>query len=319
MKDIQWAGADTIRFEVTKKLDIFHGRPPITFTYVNSFTDLEMNHPLHIHENTEIYFCISDRVDYVLGDGYYRLAPGDVVIVQAGEAHRVVLREAHQYERFFIQLPTGTFPSLSYDPLLSLMRRLGGASARLRPSASARRAVEAQLFDILSVCRETIAEGQVALHQTKIYAKTVELLCTLNELCDCVLEADGKATDEHLPELLADVMLYIDKNLKSIQSVNEIADAVHLASSYLSAMFRDHLGVPLVFHLQSRKMSLAKQLLEEGHSVADACHAAGYTDCSYFIRVFKRHLGMTPLKYRAAFCAVKESLETETAEKGGNG
>ena len=66
------------------------------------------------------------------------------------------------------------------------------------------------------------------------------------------------------------------------------------------------MGVPLVYHLQSRKMSHAKQLLEEGYSVNDACLAAGYTDCSYFIRVFKRHLGMTPLKYRAAFCAGKE-------------
>ena len=53
-------------------------------------------------------------------------------------------------------------------------------------------------------------------------------------------------------------------------------------------------------------MTLAKQLLEEGYSVADTCHELGYTDCSYFIRVFKRHMGMTPLKYRATFCAVKE-------------
>ncbi|MBO5898567.1 MAG: helix-turn-helix domain-containing protein [Clostridia bacterium] len=307
MKDIQWAGADTIRFEVTKTLDVLHGRPPLTFTYINSFTDLEMNHPLHIHENTELYFCISDKVDYVLGKSYLRLAPGDVVIVRAGEAHRVVLREAHRYERFFIQLPARVFPTLSHDPLHSLMHALGGGSARLRPSAEQRSAIEALLYDTLTVCREDIAEGLLALHQTKIYAKTVELLCLLNECADRVLGADGIAEDEHLPEPLADVMLYIDKNLKSIESVNEIADAVHLAPSYLSAMFRNHLGVPLVYHLQSRKMSLAKQLLEQGQSVADACLAAGYTDQSYFIRVFKRHLGVTPLKYRAAFCAGKEN------------
>ena len=306
MKEIQWAGADTIHFEVTKKLSIFRGFPPVTFAYVDSYTDFSLHHPLHIHQDVEIYFCISDKVDYIVNGDFYRLRPGDIVVLHACEPHRVVLREPHQYERFFVSFPMGAFPKHLHDPLLDLLDALEGKPNRLRPTTEEDGVIRGLLYDTLALCRGDIAEGQIGLHQTKIYAKLLELLCALRECAHRTCPPNGRAPDEHLPEPLADVMLYIDQNYRSVETVNEIADAVHVSPSYLSALFRKHLGVPLVYHLQSRKMSHAKQLLEEGYSVNDACLAAGYTDCSYFIRVFKRHLGMTPLKYRAAFCAGKE-------------
>jgi AraC-like DNA-binding protein len=66
----------------------------------------------------------------------------------------------------------------------------------------------------------------------------------------------------------------------------------------LSAVFRKHIGVPLVSYLQARKIALAKQLLEEGRSVTYACYESGFSDCSYFIMRFHKKFGMTPYKYQ---------------------
>ena len=306
MKEIQWAGAHTLRHEVKKKLNIFHDRPPITFTYVDTYTDFKQNHPLHIHQNVELYFCVSEHIDYVVEDAYYHLEPGDIIVIRPGEVHKVVLRESHQYERFFIVFPANSFPEHITNPLSPLLQAEGGSS-RLRPPPELRDTVRTLLYDTLNICREDIPDGQSSLFQTKVYAKTLELLCTICECTAYVHGPDSHVNDSKLSTPLADVMLYIDRHLKTIQTVNEIAEAVHVSPSYLSALFRKHLGVPLVYHLQSLKISLAKQMLEEGYSVMDACRETGYTDCSYFIRVFKRHMGVTPLKYRAAFFAEEDA------------
>ena len=306
MKDIDFV--EDIQFETKKKLNIFHNRQPITFAYVNSFAALNQ-HPFHVHQNLELYFCISENVDYVINNSYYTLRPGDIVAINPGEVHKVIIRKPHRYERFFIVFPTNSFPEHTINPLEPLFHLTGGASARLRLPPDTWESVRALLYETLDMCRDDTAEPS-PLIQTKVYANTLQILCTVSENAAFIQNAESRVNNPELAMPLSDVMLYIDKNLKNITSVKEIADAIHVSPSYLSALFRKHFGVPLVFYLQSLRMSLAKQMLEEGYSVTDACRETGYTDCSYFIRIFKRHIGETPLQYRAAFRAA-EGLNTD--------
>lgn len=297
MKDIEFV--EDIQTEVKKKLNIFHDRPPITFAYVNSYARLNQ-HPFHVHQNLELYFCVSENADYVINNSYYTLRPGDIVVINPGEVHKVVIRKPHQYERFFIVFPTNSFPEHTINPLDPLLHLTGGESARLRLPPEVWDNVRALLYETLDVCRDDTVEPS-PLIQTKVYANTLQILCTVSENAAFIQTPESQVSDTELATPLADVMLYIDKHLKTIESVKEIADAIHVSPSYLSALFRKHMGVPLVYYLQSLKMSLAKQMLEEGYTVADACRETGYTDCSYFIRIFKRHIGMTPLQYRNSF------------------
>ncbi len=307
MRNVKYV--EDIQFEIKKKLNIFHDHPAITFAYVNSHTDVNQ-HPFHVHQNLELYFCISEHADYVINNSYYALRPGDIVAIKPGEVHKVVIRKQHQYERFFIVFPTDSFPEHAIDPLKPLLRLTGGESARLRLPPEAWEHVRALLYETLEICRDDNAEPS-PLIQTKVYANTLQILCTVSENAAFIHNAETQVCTADLAVPLADVMLYIDRHLKTIESVKEIADAIHVSPSYLSTLFRKHVGVPLVYYLQSLKMSIAKQMIEEGYSVNDACRETGYTDCSYFIRIFKRHLGMTPLQYRNAFRAA-EGANPET-------
>lgn len=292
--------------EINKQLNIFHGHSPISFNYVDTYTDMASHHPLHIHRNAELYFCVSEHVDYVVEHSYYRLLPGDIVIIQPNEVHKVVLREAHQYKRFFIAVPVDFFPEQHINPLVSLMQPLR-TPTRLRPPPGIANKIDTLLYKVLDICRENTIATQSPLLQTRIYAQMLELLCAVCESIAYPCPPEDHVDNIDFNKTLANVMLYIDQNFKTIQSVNEIAEVVHISPSYLSTLFRKHLGVPLVYHLQSLKMGLAKQMLEEGYSVTDTCREIGFSDCSYFIRIFKRHLGMTPLKYRSTFFTPNQS------------
>lgn len=65
----------------------------------------------------------------------------------------------------------------------------------------------------------------------------------------------------------------------------------------LSRDFRALLGTSPYRYLQYRRVDLAKQLLREGATLADAAHGAGFADQSHFGRTFRKVVGLTPRQW----------------------
>ncbi len=65
----------------------------------------------------------------------------------------------------------------------------------------------------------------------------------------------------------------------------------------LSRDFRALLGTSPYRYLQYRRIDLAKQLLREGATLADAAHGAGFADQSHFGRTFRKTVGLTPKEW----------------------
>jgi AraC-like DNA-binding protein len=65
----------------------------------------------------------------------------------------------------------------------------------------------------------------------------------------------------------------------------------------LSRDFRALLGTSPYRYLQHRRIDLAKQMLREGATLADAAHGAGFADQSHFGRTFRKAVGLTPKEW----------------------
>lgn len=65
----------------------------------------------------------------------------------------------------------------------------------------------------------------------------------------------------------------------------------------LSRDFRALLGTSPYRYLQHRRVDLAKRLLREGATLADAAHGAGFADQSHFGRTFRKAVGLTPKEW----------------------
>ncbi|HNY29615.1 MAG TPA: helix-turn-helix domain-containing protein [Fibrobacteria bacterium] len=66
----------------------------------------------------------------------------------------------------------------------------------------------------------------------------------------------------------------------------------------LERRFRDALGTSPRRWIQERRLEKARELLEGGASLADACQASGWSDVPSFVRLFRERGGMTPARYR---------------------
>jgi AraC-like DNA-binding protein len=87
-------------------------------------------------------------------------------------------------------------------------------------------------------------------------------------------------------------------------SLDAVAASVGLSPSRFMHLFTRSVGVPLRPYVLWLRLQCGARELALGKSVADAAHAAGFSDAAHFTRTFRRMLGATPRRVlRRGFAA----------------
>lgn len=93
--------------------------------------------------------------------------------------------------------------------------------------------------------------------------------------------------------------IYLKKNLYTDISLEVVADQIGMSPQHLSRIFKAKYGKTVGEYIADQRMSYAKYLLSAGDfSIKDISRKIGYSDQNYFTRVFKKHTGYTPSRYR---------------------
>jgi len=93
---------------------------------------------------------------------------------------------------------------------------------------------------------------------------------------------------------------YMSEHFAETLTLETVAREVGLSASYFSALFHQVVGVSFREHLCRIRVEESKQLLSStDYSLTDIALAVGFADQSYFCKVFKRIVGMTPGKFRS--------------------
>lgn len=99
-----------------------------------------------------------------------------------------------------------------------------------------------------------------------------------------------------------DILTYIDGHYNEQLTLSSLARQFNFSYSYLSSYFRSHHTEGFSEYLNRVRILHAAELLRAGTSaISDVCGAVGYTDQSYFTRVFRKMTGTTPREYRRKY------------------
>jgi AraC-like DNA-binding protein len=137
--------------------------------------------------------------------------------------------------------------------------------------------------------------------------------CTM--VIDCAGVADPAAYEDALYDLAQAMNMVAGKvakmkiaNRTAVLQARELLDTAVIDGARLEQLeqatgcdrwqlsrdFRALLGTSPYRYLQHRRVDLAKRLLREGATLADAAHGAGFADQSHFGRTFRKAVGLTP-------------------------
>ncbi|MGC4066452.1 MAG: AraC family transcriptional regulator [Polyangiaceae bacterium] len=99
--------------------------------------------------------------------------------------------------------------------------------------------------------------------------------------------------------LIGRVESYVSSHLSESLSTSSIAKALGANPDYLNRVFRREQRMTLTEYIHRRRLRDAKQLLRERtDTIADVAATCGFADLSHFRRLFQRHTGMIPSRFR---------------------
>jgi len=109
----------------------------------------------------------------------------------------------------------------------------------------------------------------------------------------------SKRLNNQAARIVREAMAYIHEQYSEPLNRAELARHVAITERYLTHCFRQELGIPPIEYLNRYRVRQAKLLLEQGKlSITEIALEVGFSDSSYFNRVFRQETGQSPSAYQ---------------------
>ena len=95
------------------------------------------------------------------------------------------------------------------------------------------------------------------------------------------------------------IIKYIEDNMAYGIRRDDAADFVNYHPVYFSRQFAKVFGMPFQEYVMSVKMDKAKEYIRKGMGIEKAAELVGYSNYKYFIKNFKKYVGVSPMEFYA--------------------
>lgn len=255
--------------------------------------------PQHKHNYVEIMYVCSGEIHHVINDQDHVIAhAGDLIMFNQHAMHEIKAAQFADVAVNFIVLPQffddvlaqlGTHNILS-DFLLGSLKKDGNSVSYLhfvvQDVLPVRNLVENLVWslkyrdsDLLSINRQTITLIMQILLMHTDYLTTSDANRSKNPIVNAVLRE-------------------IEHNYTKV-SLSELAERFSVNVTYLSAEIKRECGINFGDLLREKRIERAQYLLTNTELTnEEIAEAIGYETTSYFYRMFKREVGLSPKEFR---------------------
>lgn len=110
-----------------------------------------------------------------------------------------------------------------------------------------------------------------------------------------IKEGNSQTSNPYLLQIIS----IIQENIIHKINLKNIANKAGMSTSSLYRLFKNELGISPVEFIIIERIKLAKQYLTDKNIyIKNVSYETGFENSNYFIRVFKRHEGITPKQYQ---------------------
>ena len=111
-----------------------------------------------------------------------------------------------------------------------------------------------------------------------------------------ILETGAAGTEEN--RHVEFMIQYIHDHYSSRVSLTDLSEECGMSCTYLNSKFKSFTGYTFNDYLNRYRMQRAAELLKENkYKVYEIADLVGFSDYKYFIKVFKKYVGCSPVKF----------------------
>ena len=237
----------------------------------------------HWHENIELLYIIDGSAKITCGSDEAIYEPGDTAVINSGKFH-------------FIE-PIGE--TVVYYCLIVSRDYLAPKGIDTDSEIFKAKIRDADIGLYMDKIEEAFHEKRNKLYKMRIMS-FVTLICER-------LYTYHRESEDELPEkesasliICKKIMKYINKNFDSVIDISDIAKNLGVSKFYMCRCFKACTGYGIVEFANIYKTERAKELIYSGKmNVSEAAEHCGFSNLSYFTRVFKKNTGLLPSEVKS--------------------
>ena len=252
-------------------------------------TNTKNGFPPQVHNDSyEMMLFESGNVIYFIDDRACHLMPGDVTLICPTSFHGVRMLDTSTYSRYPMHFGKDIVSSLCTENanLLSCFHNNKSHLVHLN---------EPEMKQYIHYCMQIIHCLEKKQFGWDIQIKSYLALALV--LVNQAHSHSSGARRNMLPQIVKSAIQYVDSHLTDELNVQTIADELNISRSRLMHLFKEHTDLSLWSYVTAKRIILAKDLLQQGATVTDACYSSGFNDYGHFIKAFTKNEGITPGKF----------------------
>lgn len=169
---------------------------------------------------------------------------------------------------------------------------------------------KARVLELMIVLSRAAVEGGGNLEMIfglKLkYLKEVNEIDNTESLCFWIVKVLGRFTDcvystenQNNSYVLQKAIEYINENYMNDISLESVSNYVYLSTSYFSRLFKKSMGINFIDYLNKVRVEESKKYLPDLRlSLSNIAQLVGFTDQSYYTKMFKKVEGISPGQFR---------------------
>ncbi|MBU5672359.1 AraC family transcriptional regulator [Paenibacillus brevis] len=250
----------------------------------------------HYHKEIEFVMVMQGTHEIRTVKHSYMLYPGDVAIVGSSQLHYGRKKGSGEMKCFVLHFDLEPY----FDPaMMSYYRNFSEIHYQLDELNDLFTENPSLKIKISGILHEIRREMQ---DRSKGYEIAASM--HIKHLLLLLLRADKRGILEPADwgdsNTLKKIIDYVDLNLTSPISMDEVSRLAGMSYSYFSKFFKKAMGNSFTDYINLRRMrNVERMLATSNQSVTILAEQAGFTNPSHFYKLFKRQNGCTPNEYRA--------------------
>ena len=268
--------------------------PDFQVQYRNNFIPADYTFDgmiMHRHDDVEFIYVIKGSILYEMEDETVRMSEGEGIFVNSRQMH-VIKSDFNDCQLFCLIFHPIILASSEYIIRNHVMPVIGDKSLKY-VMLSEKTAWQKQiLYDISDMEKYTLAEDG-----------HLQIMRYIYEIWDCLYSnlVDKKEKEDTNSDLyiMKKMISFIHKNYRNKIRLVDICEAGNIGKTKCNVLFSEYYNMTPIEYLCNYRLEKGAQLLEiSDMAVTEKAFETGFTDASYFSRLFGKKIGCSPQEYR---------------------